>query len=63
VDADYSTDLRRGIGRPYEPTRTMSTYICHSCNIEIQITNRDSSGSVFANVCPQCNNDDELEYL
>lgn len=41
----------------------MSTYICHNCSIEIRISNRSGTRSVFANVCPVCESDDELEYL
>jgi len=41
----------------------MSTYICHECDVEIRISNRNSAKSAFANVCPVCESDDALEYL
>jgi formamidopyrimidine-DNA glycosylase len=41
----------------------MSSYICHSCEVQIRVQNQAGRDSVFAEVCPVCQKPDDLEYL
>jgi len=42
----------------------MTTYICHNCNIKIRLKNlEEGNSSAFAEKCPSCLEDSELEYL
>jgi len=41
----------------------MSTYICHDCKIKFRLKRLEEDAPGFAEKCPVCLEDEELEYL